>query len=125
MVKRSLAIIAIMAVVIGGIIYGVNQFEEKENSITISSKDYTEQEIMCHMISDLIEDRTDINVNRKPALGGTTNNLSAITSGEVDMYVEYSGTAYGDVLKHEPISDVDIVYETAKKEYKENTILRC
>nr|WP_281178894.1 glycine betaine ABC transporter substrate-binding protein [endosymbiont 'TC1' of Trimyema compressum] len=33
--------------------------------------------------------------------------------------MEYSGTAYGDVLKHEPISDIKKVYETAKKEYKE------
>lgn len=118
-VKKVIAVIAVLAVIVGGIIYGVSKSESKENSIVISSKDYTEQEILCHMISDLIEDRTQINVVRKPALGGTTNNLNAITSDEVDMYVEYLGTAYGDVLKHEPISDVDEVYAVSKKEYKE------
>ena len=35
------------------------------------------------------------------------------------MYIEYSGTAYSDTLKHTPINDVDEVYNTVKKEFKE------
>ena len=35
------------------------------------------------------------------------------------MYVEYSGTAYSDMLKLKPISDVEEVYNTVKKEFKE------
>ena len=52
-------------------------------------------------------------------LGGTQVCFGALQSGDIDMYVEYSGTAYSDTLKHQPISDVDEVYNTVKKEFKE------
>ena len=35
------------------------------------------------------------------------------------MYIEYSGTAYSDTLKHQPISDVEEVYNTVKEEFKD------
>lgn len=87
--------------------------------ITVASKDYTEQTILCHMVSDLIEARTDITVNRKPALGGTQVCFGAMKKGDVDMYIEYSGTAYSDTLQHPPIRDMQLVYDTAKAELKE------
>lgn len=93
--------------------------KKSDNVITIGSKDYTEQAILGNMVADLIEERTDISVNRQLELGGTQVCFSALNSGEIDMYVEYSGTAYGDMLKHEPISDVDKVYETVKADFKE------
>lgn len=40
-------------------------------------------------------------------LGGTQVCFSALQSGDIDMYVEYSGTAYSDILQHSPINDVD------------------
>lgn len=87
--------------------------------LTIASKDYTEQQILVHMVSDLIEDATDITVERKINLGGTQVIFSSITSGDIDMYIEYTGTAYGDTLKYPPKSDVQEVYDTVKKDLKE------
>ena len=88
-------------------------------TLSIGSKDFTEQEVLGNMVADLIEDRTDITVNRKLSLGGTQVCFSAMQTGDIDLYVDYSGTAYTDVLKNPPISDMDQVYETVKKEYKE------
>ncbi|SCP98668.1 ABC transporter permease/substrate-binding protein [Anaerobium acetethylicum] len=87
--------------------------------ITIGSKDYTEQHILAHMLSDLIEDRTDIQVDRKINLGGTQVCFSALKSGDIDMYVDYSGTAYGDTLNYPPISDMQEVYDTVKADMKD------
>ena len=90
-----------------------------ERTITVGSKDYTEQAILSNMVADVIEDRTDITVNRKFDLGGTQVCFGALQSGDIDMYVEYTGTAYTDTLKHPPISDMQEVYNTVKSEFKE------
>ncbi|ADL05719.1 glycine betaine ABC transporter substrate-binding protein [Lacrimispora saccharolytica] len=88
-------------------------------TISVGSKDFTEQEILGNMVADLIEDRTDIAVSRKLSLGGSQVCFSAIKTGDIDLYMDYSGTSYSDILKHPPISDMEQVYQTVKKEYKE------
>ena len=40
-------------------------------------------------------------------------------TGSVDMYVEYTGTIYGNVLGNEPNGNVDEVYNTVKEQMKE------
>lgn len=92
---------------------------ESARSISIGSKDFTEQEIIGNMMADLIEDRTDISVKRRLNLGGTQVCFEALKNGDIDLYVEYSGTAYTDTLKHPPINEMDQVYETVKTELKE------
>lgn len=87
--------------------------------IKIASKDFTEQHILAHMLSDLIEGKTEIKVDRKVNLGGTQVCFSALKSGDIDLYVDYSGTAYGDTLNYTPISDVEEIYNTVKQDFKE------
>ena len=119
--KTQKAILGVTACLLVAIFIftGLSQRITNKKVITIGSKDFTEQEVISNIISELIEEKTDISVNRKLALGGTQVAFSALKSGEIDMYVDYTGTAYGDTLKHPPISDVDEVYNTVKKEYKD------
>ena len=88
------------------------------NAITVGSKDFTEQNILCHMVSDVIEDNTDIVVNRSCNLGGTQICFGALQKGNIDLYIDYTGTVYGDTLKYTPINDIDKVYQTVKKDMK-------
>jgi osmoprotectant transport system permease protein len=90
-----------------------------DQTITIGGKDFTEQGIVGNMLADMIEENTEIRVNRQLDLGGTQICFEAIKTGDIDMYVEYSGTAYSDTLSHPPISDMEEVYETVKEELKE------
>lgn len=92
---------------------------QSDRVISIGSKDFTEQAVLGNLAAELIENRTDIAVNRKFDLGGTQVCFGALQSGDVDLYIEYSGTAYSDTLKHPPISDMEEVYQTVKKEFKE------
>lgn len=87
--------------------------------IRIAGKDFTEQHILVNMFADLIEEKTDLNVERKVNLGGTQVCFSALKSGDIDLYFDYSGTAYGDTLNYPPISDMNKVYNTVKKDFKE------
>ncbi|MEG0641623.1 MAG: ABC transporter permease/substrate-binding protein, partial [Clostridium sp.] len=86
-----------------------------KDTITIASKNYTEQLILGNMYSDLIESHTDLNVERKMNLGGTDVAFSALTSGEIDMYVEYTGTYYCNILNLNPLNRDPNIYDFVKK----------
>ncbi|MCP1101401.1 osmoprotectant transport system permease protein [Aequitasia blattaphilus] len=116
--KIILAVCACMVAVL--FLYtGISTNKKSDKSITIAGKDFTEQSILTHMLADMVEDRTDIEVRRESELGGTQVCMGALKTGEVDMYIEYTGTAYGDTLKHPMSSDMKKVYNTVKKEFKE------
>ncbi|WP_238860315.1 glycine betaine ABC transporter substrate-binding protein [Clostridium sp. YIM B02569] len=119
--KIQKGILTATACVLIGIfaVSGLSQKISNKKVITIGSKDFTEQEILGNILSELIERKTDISVNRKFALGGTQVIFSAMQNGDVDMSVDYTGTAYGDELKYKPISDVEEVYNTVKKDFKD------
>lgn len=116
--KRLLAISSIFIVLVF-VFSAITKVNTSSKSITIGSKDYSEQIILGNMVADLIEEKTDISVNRKVNLGGTQVCFSALKSGDIDLYIEYSGTAYGDTLGYKPISDVEKVYDTVKNDFKE------
>jgi osmoprotectant transport system substrate-binding protein len=57
-------------------------------------------------------------VERKINLGGTLIAHKALTSNEVDLYPEYTGTALNAVLKAPVISDPEKVYQQVKAFYE-------
>lgn len=116
--KIVLAVVSIL--VIASLIFvEIGGTSQNEKTITIGSKDFTEQEVIGNIVADMIEANTDISVKREMSLGGTQVCFLAIKGKEIDMYVDYTGTAYVDFLKHPPISDMEKVYDTVKKELKE------
>ncbi len=100
-------------------IFGQKPPVTSEKVLIIGSKDYTEQLLLSEMASQIIEENTDIEVIRKLNLGGTQVAFGALKNGNIDMYIEYSGTAFGDTLKHTPNSDMEFVYNTVVEEFKE------
>jgi osmoprotectant transport system permease protein len=117
-VKRLvIAITSIFVVAAGAFtVYSKANAGEK---IVVGSKNYSEQLILGNMLADLIESKTDIEVERKMNLGGSQVAFSAIQNGDVDMYVEYTGTGLVNILNQSPQSDPDQVYGYVKKEFKE------
>lgn len=117
--QKRLLVISSIFIILVFVFSSITKVNTNSKSITIGSKDYSEQIILGHMVADLIEEKTDISVNRKVNLGGTQVCFSALKSGDIDLYIEYSGTAYGDTLGYKPISDVEKVYDTVKNDFKE------
>lgn len=66
-------------------------------TITVGSKDFTEHVITSHLVALLLED-AGYEVERKFNLGGTVVAHSALVFGEIDLYVEYTGTALVAIL---------------------------
>lgn len=116
--KGILSATAIL-LVITFVVSGLSSMNRSDKVIKIGSKDFTEQLILANMFSDLIEEKTDITVERKINLGGTQVCFSALNSGSIDMYFDYSGTAYGDTLNYPPSTDMEAVYNTVKNDFKE------
>lgn len=120
--KKNKLFVIITVIIIGLLFISEIDFtKNQQDTIRVGSKDFTEQEILCYMTSHAIENNTDINVEEKCNLGGAQVVFSALTSANanIDLYIDYAGTDYTDILNHQPISDVDKVYRTIKKEMKE------
>jgi osmoprotectant transport system permease protein len=74
--------------------------EERHNDrIVIASKNFTEQYILAELMAQLIESKTSLSVKRKFNLGTTDIVHQALLKGEIDLYPDYTGTAYVTVLK--------------------------
>jgi osmoprotectant transport system substrate-binding protein len=87
--------------------------------IIIGSKFFTEQVILAELLAQHIEARTGIPVERKTNLGGTLLVHKALEAGQLDLYVEYTGTALTAVLNELPQSDSNAVYSRVKQLYSE------
>jgi len=85
------------------------------NRVVIASKDFTESIILAEIAAQLLEAR-GVSVERQFELGGNLPH-EALLSGKVDLYPEYTGTAYAAILHHTPISNPRQVYEQVKQEY--------
>lgn len=99
---------------------GVFTFYSKAQAggkIVIGSKNFSEQLILGNILADLIENKTDIQVERKLNLGGTQVVFSALKKGDVDLYVEYTGTGLVNLLKQPPNNNPDEVYDYVQKEF--------
>ncbi len=117
--KAVLAVAAVLVVIlVGNSVAGSLQQEDK--SITLGSKDFTEQLVLCNLYADVIEHDTDISVVRKENLGGSQVCFEAMEKGEIDMYVDYTGTVYVSILNHEVKNDMDAVYQECKAELDED-----
>lgn len=85
--------------------------------IVVGSKDFTESIILAEILAQMLE-KKGVSVERKFELGGNIAHDSLL-SKQVDVYPEYTGTAYTAILKHQPITDPQAVYDQTKSEYAE------
>ncbi len=87
------------------------------DTIVIGGKKFSEQSILGEMYAALIERNTHLRVERRFWLGGTQVVHQAILKGDVDIYPEYTGTAYEVVLKQHSLKDPRRVFDAVKSAY--------
>ena len=86
-------------------------FVKNEVDIRVGSKNFTEQIILGEIIAQTIEKQLGATVERTFNLGGTFICFNALKNDELDIYVEYTGTALTAILKQEIMSDPRQVYD--------------
>ncbi len=91
----------------------------RRDRVVVGAKNFTESDLLAEIVAQQIERRTHLPVERRLHLGGTFVCHEAITSGRIDLYVEYTGTAYTAVLKRPPppIAGAESVYATVVRDY--------
>jgi osmoprotectant transport system substrate-binding protein len=89
----------------------------KRDHIIVGAKNFTESDLLAEIVAQQIERRTPLPVERRLHLGGTFVCHQAITAGDIDVYVEYTGTAFTAILKQPPIADPDSVYRFVAAAY--------
>ena len=91
--------------------------QETKATVRIGSKDFTENLIVSEIYALALED-AGYTVERKQNIAGSVVH-TAITSGEIDLYPEYTGTGLLAILQLPMHSDAQEVYETVKAAYDE------
>src|SRR5262249_24587035 len=88
----------------------------KGATFTVGSKEFTEQLVLCR-ITILALRSVGATVNEKCGLQGSDLPRAALTSGGIDMYWEYTGTAWLHHFNHpDPINDPARQYEAVAQE---------
>lgn len=88
-----------------------------DTRLVVGSKDFTESVLLAEIVAQMLEAR-GVTVQRQFELGGNLPH-DALVAGRIDLYPEYTGTAYTAILHHPPITDPRAVYEQVRREYAE------
>ena len=92
-------------------------------SLTIGSKDFTENILLGEMLAQATE-AAGASVDNQVNLGGTSVNRDALMSGDIDVYPEYNGTGWTVHLGNEdPSSDPQELFDvTSTADLEQNDI---
>lgn len=85
--------------------------------IVVGSKDFTESVILAEILAQMLE-KHGLSVTRQFELGGNLAHDSLLAK-QIDVYPEYTGTAFTAILKHKPLTDAQAVYDQTKAEYSD------
>jgi osmoprotectant transport system permease protein len=110
-----IAIAAIAAAIVGAA--AVANLSGDRPDVVVGSKNFTEQLILGEIVAQTIERQTGLTVDRRLNLGGTLICERALASGDIDVYVEYTGTALTAIF-HQPLgTDSTAVLNTVRESY--------
>jgi osmoprotectant transport system permease protein len=85
-------------------------------SVVVGSKNFSEQVILGELVAQTLE-RRGMAVTRRLNLGGTFICDRAIRAGDIDVYVEYTGTALTAILDQPVDRDPARVWATVRDRY--------
>lgn len=119
MKKRLIALALFASIVLVGC--GNTGGGDASDPIIVGGKPWTEQYILPHIIGLYVEEKTDYTVEYEEGLGEVAILTPAIEKGDIDVYVEYSGTGLQSVLQEEleQGESSEKVLERVRKGYEE------
>jgi osmoprotectant transport system permease protein len=113
---RGPALVAAVTAVILVLLIGLAQARESRQVVVVGSKNFTEQIVLGELVAQAIE-AEGVHVSRKLNLGGTFICDRALRSGDIDVYVEYTGTAVTAVFHQDVEHDPQRAFEQARELY--------
>jgi osmoprotectant transport system permease protein len=95
----------------------------QQKIITIGTKNFSESYLLGYLMADMIEANTSLKVDLKLNIGNTTLLHNAILKGAIDIYPEYTGTAYLVVLKQRKKRQEKSIWRYVRQQYKKQFCL--
>ena len=95
--------------------FTVTAIADEKKMIRVGSKDFTENEIVAELYALALEN-AGYNVERIMDISSSVIHTS-IVNDEIDLYPEYTGTGLISILKMEPLTDEQEVFDTVKNAY--------
>ena len=116
--RRSMRAVALAGVAVLALVgaAAVLSASPDRDAVVVGSKNFTEQVILGELVAQLLE-REGVPVTRKLNLGGTFICDQALRSGDVDVYVEYSGTALTAIFRQPVARDRAAVLAAVRDRY--------
>jgi osmoprotectant transport system permease protein len=110
--RRAATVAAVAAAVV--LISSAAAARRASGPIVVGSKNFTEQIVLGELLAQTIEREAGVPVARRLNLGGTLICDRALMTGDIDVYVEYTGTALTAVF-HQPVdTDSSAVFDTVR-----------
>lgn len=98
--RRRLTALALSAFAALYVYAGVSLASERQSQsvIVVGAKTFTEQYILSELLAERITQATELSARVMPSLGSSVV-FDALVSDAVDVYVDYSGTIWANVMK--------------------------
>ena len=88
----------------------------RDRPVVVGSKNFAEQRILGELVAQTVE-AAGVPVERRLGLGDTFACDRALRAGEIDVYVEYTGTALTAILQRKPPADPSEVLPQVQAAY--------
>lgn len=113
--KRFTYLGMVLAVFLAVALFGESTVMAAEKKLVVGSKNFTEQQILGQIMIQLLQAK-GFTCEDKTGLGGTLVARKALENGQIDIYMEYTGTALVTMLKEKKIiTDPKECYAFVKK----------
>lgn len=80
-------------------LFAAPQARAEAKPIVVASKAFNESHLLAELMAQIIEEHTGLPVQRRFNLSGSLVTFEAILAGEIDLYPDYTGTAWYITLK--------------------------
>ncbi len=114
--RRRYAVATASIVLLVTLTSGIALAARNRAQVVVGSKNFTEQLVLGEIVAQALEQH-GMRVERQLDLGGTAICDRALRAGQIDVYVEYTGTALTAIF-HRPVAhDRDAVLREVRDEY--------
>lgn len=117
--SRGIAFAVGLTAILAAVLLVWQSIGDPRTTIRVASKNFTEQYILAELMAQMLERHTDLEVERKLSLGSVHVVHNALINNEVDVYPEYTGTAWRAILGKEDTLDAATTFERVRLAYRD------
>ena len=126
--RLGAAALVLTLVAIPSLVVGTAHGDGRDRAVvSIGSKPFTEQYILAEITGQRLLQDFELRIAQRPSLGSTVA-FDALSAGDLDLYVEYSGTIWATILHRADIPEREAmlaeIEQVLEREYRVHIVAR-